>query len=83
MFKCIFVVKKRGIQEIIAKSKVEEALIQKDYLGWIICNLAMLVSQYYGMPSKACSTHTETLKAMEFHLQTALGISEIFIDIQH
>ena len=44
----------------------------------IICNLAMLASQYYGMPVEACQTHAKTLRAMEFHLRTALGVSEKF-----
>ena len=44
----------------------------------IICNLAMMASQYYGMPVEACQTHAKTLKAMEFHLRTALGVSKKF-----
>ena len=44
----------------------------------IICNLAMMASQYYGMPIAACKTQAKTLRAMEFHLRTAFGISEKF-----
>ena len=44
----------------------------------IICNLAMLISQYFGMPKNACSMQAKTLENMEFHLKTALGVSEDF-----
>ena len=44
----------------------------------IICNLAMLISQYFGMPQNACSMQAKTLENMEFHLKTALGVSEEF-----
>ena len=42
----------------------------------IVCNLAMLISQYFGMPQNACSMQAKTLENMEFHLKTALGLSE-------
>ena len=44
----------------------------------IICNLAMMISQYFGMPAEACSMHAKTIKNMEFHLKTALGVSNEF-----
>ena len=44
----------------------------------IICNLAMLISQYFGMPSEACDMQAKTLQNMEFHLKTALGVSDEF-----
>ena len=42
----------------------------------ILCNLAMLISQYYGMPANACAMQAATLKYTKFHLRTALGISK-------
>ena len=48
----------------------------KAYYDRIICSLAMLTSQYYGMPSIAYSTEVKTLKAMELHRRIALGTSE-------
>ena len=42
----------------------------------IICNLAMLISQYHGMPPNACAMQAATLKQTKFHLRTALGISK-------
>ena len=44
----------------------------------IICNLAMLVSRYHGMPLHACSTQAKTLEQIRYHLKTALGISKKF-----
>jgi hypothetical protein len=44
----------------------------------IICNLVMMVSKYFGMTARACSTHAATLKHMRFRLRTALGDSERF-----
>ena len=41
----------------------------------IICNLAMLISQYFGMPENACNMQAKTIKDMEFKLKTALGVS--------
>ena len=41
----------------------------------IICNLAMLISQYFGMPENACNMQANTIKDMEFKLKTALGVS--------
>ena len=42
----------------------------------ILCNLAMLVSQYHGMPKNACAMQAATLKHTKFHLRSALGISK-------
>ena len=42
----------------------------------IVCNLAMLTSQYFGMPSNACLMQAKTLQHMRFHLRTAMGISD-------
>jgi hypothetical protein len=42
----------------------------------IICNLAMMVSKYFGMSDRACKTHSTTLKLMQFKLRTALGDSD-------
>jgi hypothetical protein len=44
----------------------------------IICNLAMMVSKYFGMTGRACKTHAATLQHMRFRLRTALGDSERF-----
>ena len=49
---------------------------------WIICNLAMMASQYYGMPVAAFKTQAKNLRAMEFHLQTAFEILENSTNIQ-
>lgn len=37
----------------------------------ILCNLAMLVSRYYGMSTEACLFHANTLKAMKYRVRTA------------
>jgi hypothetical protein len=42
----------------------------------IICNLAMLISQYYGMPQHACKTQAKTIEQMKFYIRTAIGISD-------
>jgi hypothetical protein len=42
----------------------------------IICNLAMIVSQYVGMPTTPAVTQAETLKQMCFRIRTALGDSK-------
>lgn len=36
----------------------------------ILCNLAMMVSQYFGMSSTACKFHSKTLKAMQYRIRT-------------
>ena len=41
----------------------------------IICNLAMMISKYYGMSSRACNMQSLTLQKMQFRLRTALGES--------
>jgi hypothetical protein len=49
----------------------------------IICNLAMIVSQYFGMSANASATQVKTLKEMKFRLRTAMGDSNFFINIHH
>jgi hypothetical protein len=44
----------------------------------ITCNLAMIVSQYFGMSANASSTQAQTLREMKFRLQTAIGESKRF-----
>jgi hypothetical protein len=41
----------------------------------IICNLAMIISQYFGIKSTVARTQAITLKKMHFRLRTALGDS--------
>jgi hypothetical protein len=41
----------------------------------IICNLAMLISRFFGMPLHACRLQAKTLHRMIFRLRTALGDS--------
>jgi hypothetical protein len=41
----------------------------------IICNLAMIISQYYGMSQNMAALQATTLKKMKFRLRTALGDS--------
>jgi hypothetical protein len=41
----------------------------------IICNLAMIISQYYGVSRNMASLQATTLKKMKFRLRTALGES--------
>jgi hypothetical protein len=42
----------------------------------IICNLAMIISQYYGVTQNVASLHATTLRKMKFRLSTALGESK-------
>lgn len=42
----------------------------------IICNLAMMVSQYHGMSNRACKFHSKTLERMKFTIRTAGGDSK-------
>jgi hypothetical protein len=42
----------------------------------IICNLAMIISQYFGVNSKVAKTQATTLKKMQFRLRAALGDSK-------
>jgi hypothetical protein len=44
----------------------------------IICNLAMIVSQYFGMSNNASSTQAKTLQEMKFRLRTAIRESHFF-----
>jgi Reverse transcriptase (RNA-dependent DNA polymerase) len=41
----------------------------------IICNLAMIISQYYGVTQNMASLHATTLRKMKYRLRTALGES--------
>jgi hypothetical protein len=41
----------------------------------IICNIAMIISQYYGVNCSMASLHATTLKKMKYRLRTALGDS--------
>jgi hypothetical protein len=41
----------------------------------IICNLAMIISQYYGLSPETVNAHGTTLKSMKYRLRTALGDS--------
>jgi hypothetical protein len=41
----------------------------------ILCNVAILVSQYYGVPKKHCKLQSTTLQNTEFRIRTALGDS--------
>lgn len=41
----------------------------------IICNVAMLVSKYFGMTKEACQFHAKTLQQMKFKIRTAAGDS--------
>ena len=41
----------------------------------IICSLAMIISQYFGMSERACKMQGTTLEKMKFRLRTALGDS--------
>jgi hypothetical protein len=41
----------------------------------IICNLAMIVSQYYGLTQNMAALHATTLRKMKYRLRTALGES--------
>jgi Reverse transcriptase (RNA-dependent DNA polymerase) len=41
----------------------------------IICNLAMMISQYYGIPTNYCELQANTLQKSIFRLRTALGDS--------
>jgi hypothetical protein len=43
----------------------------------ILCNLAMLISRYYGVPMKFCKVQSKTLEESIFRLKTALGVSNI------
>jgi rhamnose utilization protein RhaD (predicted bifunctional aldolase and dehydrogenase) len=39
----------------------------------IICNLAMIISQHFGVKSKTARTQATTLKKMQFHRRKALS----------
>jgi RNase H len=53
----------------------------KSCFNRIMCNLAMMTSQYYGTPNNFCSLQATTLKQTVFRLRTALGDS--FKTYQH
>jgi hypothetical protein len=42
----------------------------------ILCNIAMIVSKYYGAPETFCKTQGNNLKNSKFKLRTALGESQ-------
>jgi hypothetical protein len=44
----------------------------------IICNLAMIISQYFGVSKMAASTHGKTLLKMQYRSRTALGDSKTY-----
>lgn len=39
----------------------------------ILCNLAMMVSRYFGMSEAACKFHSTTLKAMHYRIRTTMS----------
>ena len=41
----------------------------------ILCNLAMLISQYFGISNSLASVQAKTLRNMKFRLRTAIGNS--------
>lgn len=43
----------------------------------IICNLAMMVSQHFGVTREAASMQAETLENMIFRIRTAIGDSNV------
>lgn len=44
----------------------------------IVASLALLISNHFGVPDEICHTVGETLRTMQFKLQTALGNSDQF-----
>jgi Reverse transcriptase (RNA-dependent DNA polymerase) len=42
----------------------------------IVCSIAMMISQFYGIPDFYCNMQAETLRKTKFHIRTALGDSE-------
>jgi hypothetical protein len=42
----------------------------------ILCNLAMMISRYHGVPRKFCQLQANTLKLTKFKIRTANGDSE-------
>jgi Reverse transcriptase (RNA-dependent DNA polymerase) len=42
----------------------------------ILCNVAMMVSRYYGVPTNFCKLQSTTLKSTSFNIRTALGDSK-------
>jgi hypothetical protein len=46
----------------------------------IICNFAMIISQYYGIKSKTAKVQATTLKKMQYRLRTALGDSKEYYE---
>jgi hypothetical protein len=48
----------------------------KSCFDWILCNLAMAISLYCGIPSKFCKLLANNLKSSQFRIRTALGDSQ-------
>jgi hypothetical protein len=48
----------------------------KSCYDWIICNLAMIISQHYGVSNSAASMQAPTLQKMLFQIRTAIGDSK-------
>jgi Reverse transcriptase (RNA-dependent DNA polymerase) len=48
----------------------------KSCYDWIMCNLAMIVSQFYGITKEGASTQATTLQQRCFRIRTALGDSK-------
>jgi hypothetical protein len=49
----------------------------------IICNLAMIISQYYGVSRNMALMQATTLKKMKYRLRTALGDSKTIYQHSH
>jgi Reverse transcriptase (RNA-dependent DNA polymerase) len=81
---------RRAIDVVIMKEmKYQYARFTKTNLGTIdndakscydriICNVAMLISQYYGIPTEFCNMQAETLRKTKFYIRTALGESKYY-----
>jgi hypothetical protein len=48
----------------------------------ILCNVAMLISLYFGISIKMCTLQATTLKETIFRIRTAMGDSEVFTSTQ-
>jgi Reverse transcriptase (RNA-dependent DNA polymerase) len=78
---------KRAIDVVINKElKYQYARFTRTNLGTIdndakscydriICSVAMLISQYYGIPWNFCNMQAENLRKTKFHIRTANGDS--------
>jgi hypothetical protein len=79
---------RRAIDVVIMKEmKYQYARFTKTNLGTIdndakscydriICNVAMLISQYYGIPRELCNLQAENLRKTKFYIRTGLGESK-------